>query len=608
MRAASMLQRVLKHPGIVLLTCFCLGSRLLFIGPFLEDWDSVDFALALDTYNIKKYQPHFPGYPVYIFLSWLCDRLVDNPVTAVILPGALLGALTIVPVYGLARRLFEHRIALLSALLLLVNPACWLQAEKAFSDASGLFVLMAAVYTCWRAAEADAKPYHWFVGSMLLGLGLGIRLSYAPLLLSWGGLLLYLYRQPTPRPAPLSDGCYGLLIGVCLWLAPQLALTGGLDLWHDGLAFTAQHFSQWGGTFVSSATPAHQQVAYRLTLFIWGLFAYSLGFWWFDTSPLRLVPSVVMLIAFGCCCRQARWTKNTGLLLLYLLPYSAWIFVGQHADQPRHLLPLVPILLVLLASGLDRLRRTSARFGEVACALLLLALGIISTRLVVVHRRIPSPRLQVLQYVTTHYEQASTRLYAWGTRRLFAFYAPAFDVRQRPDMAAAQQDLEGSMQRPAVLLVTSDVQGVAASPQMQQVRLFKRDRYVHNPYHQMGLYRWYPSGYQPPAAAGGDDRGRWLDRLRTPVHNASQGFNQEVLSRANTTLFDDDRAPYCIASSRTLANRKRTCHGRAVTKSATRDRGVARAPGSIGERCCGRAGHGRQNPPWGLHPNHLHRF
>jgi hypothetical protein len=487
---------------ISLLTCLCLISRLLAIGPFLEDWDSVDFALALGDYNIKGYQPHFPGYPVYIFMSWLCERLVHDPVMAVILPGAWLGALTVVPIYGLAQRLFHRRVALLGALLFLVNPACWLQAEKAFSDASGLFVIMAAAYAGWRASEPDARPYHLFLSSFLLGLGLGVRLSYLPLLLSWAGLLIYLYRQPKPRCAPLSDGGYGLVIGMCLWLAPQLAITGGLDLLHDGLVFTSQHFSQWGGTLVSSASPEHQQVVYRLTMFVWGLLAYGLGFWWPDTSSVRIVPSAIMLIAFGLYCRQVRWEKRTGFLLLYTLPYGLWIFLGQHADQPRHLLPLIPVLLMLLAFGLDRLLHTSAWFGWIACALLFLVLGAISTRLVAVHVLIPPPRLQVVHYVAAQYRQDETRLYAWGTRRLFDFYARAFDVRQRADIAAAQQDLDAAPP-PAVLLATSDVRGVNTSPHMHHVRRFERDRYVHNPHSQVDLYRWYPPGYQPQSDGKG---------------------------------------------------------------------------------------------------------
>jgi 4-amino-4-deoxy-L-arabinose transferase-like glycosyltransferase len=472
---------------------------LIVLTPVLEGWDSVDFALALDDYDIKRYQPHFPGYPVYIFLSWLCHVLVRDPVTAVILPGALLGSLTLVPLYALARRLFNARVALLTALLFVVNPACWLQAEKAFSDASGLFVVMTAAYVGWRACEADAKPYHWFLGSLLLGLGLGVRLSYAPLLLSWAGLWLYLYGQPAPRPASLSDGCYGLIVGVGLWLAPQLALSGGIELLHDGLAFTSGHFSQWGGTLVSSAMSQHQQWVYRVTMFTWGLLAYGLGFWWTDTSLLRILPSLVMLLALGLACRHPRWGKTTGFLLLYTLPYSLWILIGQHADQPRHLLPLIPVALMMLALGLERLRRLSTAAGGLACAILLLGLGVVSTRLVVVHRLTPPPRLQVLQYVTRHFESHSTRLYAWGTRRMFAFYAPMFDVRQRRDLAAAQQDLDGSRPRPAILLVTSDVQGVTTSPHTYLVQRFERDRYVHNPHWQVELYRWRPPEDAPLA-------------------------------------------------------------------------------------------------------------
>ena len=490
-----------RYRGLILLTLLCLSSRLIGLSPVLEGWDSVDFALALDDYDIKRYQPHFPGYPVYIFLGRLCRFLVRDPVTAVILPGALLGSLTLLPLYALASRLFNPGVARLTALLFVVNPACWLEAEKAFSDAAGLFFVMAAAYMGCRACASDAKPYHLFLGSLLLGLGLGVRLSYAPLLLSWAGLLLYLYWQPDSRRVALSDGGYGLIVGVCLWLAPQLALTGGIELLHDGLAFTSGHFSQWGGTLIS-ATPQHQQWTYRATMFAWGFFAYSLGFWWTDTSILRMLPSLVMLIAFGLCCRQLRGGQSIGFLLLYTLPYSLWVVIGQHADQPRHLLPLIPVALMLLALGLERLRHLSTAVGSMACALLLIGLGGLSTRLVTVHRLTPPPQLQVLQYVTRYFESRSTRLYAWGTRRMFAFYAPTFDVRQRRDLAAAQQDLENSRQQPAIVLATSDVQGVTTSPQTCLVQHFERDRYIQQPPWQLDLYRWCPPGYSPPAVTG----------------------------------------------------------------------------------------------------------
>jgi hypothetical protein len=231
-------------------------------------------------------------------------------------------------------------------------------------------------------------------------------------------------------------------------------------------------------------------------MFCWGLWAYGLGGWWGDTSWLRLVPSLVMLSAFGLCWSQARCGKKAGFLLLYVMPYGLWTLVGQHADQPRHLLPLIPVLLIILAVGLARWRCLARLPGGVACALLLVVLGALSTRLVIIHRLIPPPRLQVLQYVLAHFEPQSTRLYAWGTRRMFAFYAPTFDVHQRHDLAAARRHLEASSARPSTLLVTSDVTGVPTSPEVHLVQLFQRDRYVHNPHWQQGLYRWFPRQMQ----------------------------------------------------------------------------------------------------------------
>lgn len=49
-----------------------MTSRIVFMGRYLEAWDSIDFALGLRDYDIVYCQPHFPGYPVYMSLCrWL---------------------------------------------------------------------------------------------------------------------------------------------------------------------------------------------------------------------------------------------------------------------------------------------------------------------------------------------------------------------------------------------------------------------------------------------------------------------------------------------------------------------------------------------------------
>jgi hypothetical protein len=52
---------------LAVLVVICMATRLMFMGTHLEGWDSIDFALGLHDYDIAHYQPHFPGYPVYMF-------------------------------------------------------------------------------------------------------------------------------------------------------------------------------------------------------------------------------------------------------------------------------------------------------------------------------------------------------------------------------------------------------------------------------------------------------------------------------------------------------------------------------------------------------------
>ena len=51
---------------ILFIVVLSLILRLLYISPWLEDWDSVQFALAMNNYSLDLHQPHAPGYPLYI--------------------------------------------------------------------------------------------------------------------------------------------------------------------------------------------------------------------------------------------------------------------------------------------------------------------------------------------------------------------------------------------------------------------------------------------------------------------------------------------------------------------------------------------------------------
>ncbi|HLG29889.1 MAG TPA: glycosyltransferase family 39 protein, partial [Candidatus Brocadiales bacterium] len=133
------------------------------MGNYLEGWDDVDFALALHDYDISRYQPHFPGYPVYIFFCWLVSKISSNDVLALTLPGSIFGALTILPLYSLAKEMFSREAAFVTALLFIVNPLCWLQSERPTSDSMGLFFLVLSVQLLFTSLRSQKYSITYFV-------------------------------------------------------------------------------------------------------------------------------------------------------------------------------------------------------------------------------------------------------------------------------------------------------------------------------------------------------------------------------------------------------------------------------------------------------------
>lgn len=86
---------------VVYISCFVYAS------PFAATWDEVDFALALDRYDLLAMQPHFPGYPYFIFGGMLVHSFVDNPAKALAIWNGLLMMSATIPIYLLAKTFVE---------------------------------------------------------------------------------------------------------------------------------------------------------------------------------------------------------------------------------------------------------------------------------------------------------------------------------------------------------------------------------------------------------------------------------------------------------------------------------------------------------------------
>ncbi|MBI4007831.1 MAG: glycosyltransferase family 39 protein, partial [Planctomycetes bacterium] len=328
------------------------------MGEYLEGWDDVDFAFALHDYDITRYQPQFPGYPVYIFFCWLVSRVFSNDALALTLPGAIFGALTIMPLYSLAKEMFSREVAVVTALLFIVNPLCWLQSEKPTSDSMGLFFLMLSAQLLFSGLKPKRYSMAYFVtGGIVFALTLGIRLAYFPFIAIWVFALIHICRQKG-RVTAICSGVASLAFGISLWLIPMIHHVKFTNLLGNALSFTYGHFTDWGGAVgtVSSGVGAVRELPLRLLAFLWCLLCNGLGFWWHDTSGTRLIPSVIILMAGVKTLTQSlRLNQQSIFVLLYMIPYSVWVLFCQNLEKPRHVLPLVPILLICLSYGLVRI-------------------------------------------------------------------------------------------------------------------------------------------------------------------------------------------------------------------------------------------------------------
>src|SRR4030042_1988465 len=53
-------------------------TRVPFTSKFLYHWDAVQFALALEKYNIAVHQPHPPGYFLYVMLGRFLNLFIKD--------------------------------------------------------------------------------------------------------------------------------------------------------------------------------------------------------------------------------------------------------------------------------------------------------------------------------------------------------------------------------------------------------------------------------------------------------------------------------------------------------------------------------------------------
>lgn len=229
LRPGAIARYIARHRAAAFLLLFALLIRLPLLSISIDEVDSANFINALTLgYDVPQLRPHPPGYPVYIFMGWLLNGVLDNPQRSLTLLSALLGSLAVVPFHALLRELTGGKIALVGSLLFIVNPLFWTFSEAALSDVPSMACGVLLAWLCYQARHRAAA---WLWACVVSSIAIGIRQSNLSLLLLPAFALGYRWLALKQRPWGLTAGglaLFSITTAIWVWLMISIG-SGGLS-------------------------------------------------------------------------------------------------------------------------------------------------------------------------------------------------------------------------------------------------------------------------------------------------------------------------------------------------------------------------------------------
>lgn len=317
-------------------------------------WDAVDFALALDRFDLLAMQPHFPGYPFFVFGAMVFHAFVDDPVHAYIWLNLVVSLSAYIPVYLIARAYVDNVKASVVATLILTMPFMWLVSAQPMSEAMGIAVLWWFIWSVHVVRTKPSPRFYGYLPILLFAILMGVRVSFFPFGLLLVGIWVDNWRNSSQPITAKLRALFGALILTFLtqltWIYALISSEGSLGGFIKlAKAFIQGHFSEWGGGVIATTMPVME----RLTTLVGGHLI------WTTMSGQSMALVVVLALLTVVVFVQALLNKSSldnwhKLLFITLIAYGIWVFLGQNIEKPRHIAPLAGPLAMMLCLAILR--------------------------------------------------------------------------------------------------------------------------------------------------------------------------------------------------------------------------------------------------------------
>ncbi len=322
-----------------------LPAMQLLLGQPTEPFRGAAIRVAGRAFPLMIYD-YLGTVNTYLVIPFFALLGID--VISLRLMALIIGALTIVLAYGVAREIFDEKVAALSALLLSVHPSFIFWSRQGVYLTSVISALSMGSLLAFLRWYRQEKARYLYLGSLLLGLGLFAKFSFLWFLV---GLLLALVtvrKRVLPRLVIPTQGTLALLfltLGSLPLILFNLQTRGTVEIIRKYLftSYLGVNNLAFGANFLIRL---HQFIV----LLQGGQFWY-LGEVWANSfyPPLFLsaLLSIIPLLS-----KEREWVLKIAFLvviLITMLPLSAFTPTGL---KLAHYVIFLPLPQILLAASL----------------------------------------------------------------------------------------------------------------------------------------------------------------------------------------------------------------------------------------------------------------
>ncbi len=205
---------------MALIFAVCLAVRLPERTDYLVNWDSVQFAMATDGFDLHHHRPHPPGYIGYVTSARVLNVVTGDANLSLVVLSMLAGAAAPALFFPLASEMLSRRRAIIATVLFASSPLLWYYSGVALTYAPETALAVAFGLLAWRARHRGGA--YLIAASILLSIIGATRQTGAVLLAP-----LWLWSiWPWPNRDRLR-ALAALAAVSLLWLVPLLWLSGG---------------------------------------------------------------------------------------------------------------------------------------------------------------------------------------------------------------------------------------------------------------------------------------------------------------------------------------------------------------------------------------------